>query len=275
VRRRLATCAALLLLVPLLFASAAQGAESPSHPFIAELSGNEGSGRTPNGAFEDACAVAVDSNNDTYVSDYYHDAVDVFDPSGAYLTQIAGQSLGNGPCALALDAAGRIYVNDWRQNVVRYTPSSYPPNAVTTYGPPTVIDASGTATGVAIDPASGILYVDDGTYIAAYEPSGLPVQVSGQPLHIGTLAQGYGLAVSAFAATKGFLYVSEAATGVVRVYDPAAPDPANPVDVIDGQGTPQGGFDYLVDSASMSSTPPVPTAVRSPTGSPIPPANRG
>ncbi len=240
--RCVAVAMALLLLPP----APALAAESPSHPFLGELTGAEGSARTPAGAFEDACGVALDSHGDAYVADYYHDAVDVF-AGGTYITQIANTSLGNGPCGLAVDSVGRVYVENWRAEVVRFTPSAYPPVAKTPYGSPTVIDESGTATGVAIDPASGNVYVDDGTYIAEYEPSGHPVEVSGEPVHIdlGPLAEGYGLAISAFHATEGDLYVPDAASGTVRVFGPAGES----LPAIDGAGTPQAGFAYLVDSA--------------------------
>jgi hypothetical protein len=246
-KRRLAFCVSLLALVLALPAASAKAAESPSHPFIGELSGNEGASHTPAGAFEDACAVALDSNGDTYVADYYHDAVDVFGPSHQYLTQIANESPGNGPCALAVDSEGRVYVNDWRQDVVRFTPSSYPPSASTSYGSGTVIDESGTATGVAIDPASANVYVDDGTYVAEYEPSGAPVEVGGESVHIdlGLLTEGYGLAVSSFPATAGRLYVPDAATATVKVFGPSGES----LSAIDGAGTPQAGFDYLIDAA--------------------------
>jgi hypothetical protein len=244
---RLALCALLASLVAVLPAAPAAAGESLSHPFIGELGGNEGTSRTPSGAFEDACAVALDSHGDAYVSDYYHDAVDVFGPTREYLTRIANESLGNGPCALAVDSAGNVYVNDWRQDVVRFTPSSDPPTAATTYGPGTVIDESGTATGVAIDPASGNVYVDNGTYIAEYEPSGHPVEVGGEPVHIdlGPLAEGYGLAISAFHATEGDLYVPDAASRTVRVFGPAG----ETLPAIDGTGTPQSGFAYLSDAS--------------------------
>lgn len=242
-RSRLAICAALGALALALPSAPALGAESPSHPFLSELTGAEGAARTPSGAFEGACGLALDSHSDTYLADYYHNAVDVFGPSGEYLTQIASESLGNGPCALAVDSAGRVYVDNWRAEVVRFTPSAYPPSATTTYGSPTVIDSAGTATGLAIDPNSGNVYVDDGTYIAEREPSGALLRKIGE----NTFEEGYGLAVSSFAATKGDLYLADAATATVKVYDPAT-DPVNPVSEIDAAGTPQAGFAYLVDS---------------------------
>jgi Divergent InlB B-repeat domain len=226
-------------------AAPALAAESPSHPFLAETNGVPSSGaRPPTGAFEDACGIALDSHGDRYVADYYHDAVDVFGPTGEYLTQIASESNGNGPCGLAVDATGRLYVENWRAEVVAYTPSAYPPTSTTTYGSRTLIDPSGTATGLAVDPATGDLYVDDTTYIAKFEA---PVHAAQTPTRIGegTLTEGYGLARSTYAGTAGDLYVPDAASGTVRVFGPAG----EALPGIDGAGTPQGGFRYLVDAS--------------------------
>jgi hypothetical protein len=243
VSRAIALCAALVSL--LVLAPAAGAAESSSHPFLAETNGApQGAARPPSGAFEDACGLALDSNGDRYVADYYHDAVDVFGPSGTYLTQIADESNGNGPCALAVDGAGHLYVENWRAEVVRYTPSAYPPTGTTTYGERTLIDPSGTATGLAVDAATGDLYVDDGTYIAKFEA---PVHAEQTPTRIGEgeIGAGYGLARSSFAASAGRLYVPDAASGTVKVFGPAGES----LPGIDGAGTPQAGFAHLVDAA--------------------------
>jgi hypothetical protein len=232
------------LVVGLLAVAAAAGA-AETHPFLTETNGAPTAGsRPPTGAFEDACGIALDSHGDRYVADYYHDAVDVFGSSGEYLTQIAKESNGNGPCGLAVDASGHLYVENWRAQVVRYTPSAYPPTANTTFGEPTLIDNSGTATGVAVDVATGDLYVDDTTYIAHFEA---PVGAGQTPARIGEgqIGEGYGLARSSFAATAGDLYVPDATTGTVKVFGAAGES----LPAIDGAGTPQGGFDFLVDSA--------------------------
>ncbi len=244
-------CLGLCALLLALSAAPAAAAESPSHLFLTETNGAPQSGaRPPTGAFEDACGIALDSHGDRYVADYYHDAVDVFGPTGEYLTQIAAESNGNGPCGLAVDndpsspAYGDLYVENWRAEVVKYTPSAYPPTATTTYGPPTLIDPAGTATGLALDPATGDLYVDDATYIAKFEA---PVHEGQTPTQIGLdpNAAYHGLARSTYAATAGDLYVPDAASHTVKVFGPAGES----LPGIDGAGTPQGGFAYLVDSA--------------------------
>jgi DNA-binding beta-propeller fold protein YncE len=237
-------------------ARAAQGA-APSHAFLFSLQGflkepGHMPVPPPEGEFEDACGVAVDSFGDTYISDYYHHVIYLYDPSHTYMTQIPDPDP-DGPCNLAVDSEGRLFVNHWRRDVVRYTPSEYPPTASSTYGPAAVIDAPATAgarsTGLALDPSSGDLYVDDRTYVAVYEPSGEPVLKEGVPLRIASDPQAsyYGVAVSDFLSTEGYVYVPDASDRTVKVFDPAT-SLTDPIQTIDGAGTPQRGFVSLADS---------------------------
>jgi hypothetical protein len=211
---------------------------------------------------EDACGVALDSYGDVYISDYYRDVVDVFSPNTSrgtleYDTQIKAEDPPDGPCGLAVDSVGDVYVNNWHRNVVKYTPSEFPPrpaenmfpaHPATSYGPGTVID-SGRSTGVVLDPLSGSIYVDDRTYVAEYEPSGVPVKdEEGEPLQIGLDpdASYYGVAVSGLGGETR-VYVANATSNAVEAYDPG--DPLEPMSVIDGAGTPQSGFHSLLDSS--------------------------
>jgi DNA-binding beta-propeller fold protein YncE len=200
----------------------------------------------PDGTLNGPCGIAVDSAGAFYVSDHFHDVVDSYAAGAAYASPAAtggtgylGQLAGvDGPCGLAVDASGRSYVNVFHGAVLRF--ASFPAGARTTLDP-------GPATGVAVDPASGVVYVDDRDHLAVYEPSGAPREVGGAPLTIalGTLADGYGVAVSAYPATAGFLYVPDAATDTVKVFDPAT-STTDPVESISG---PPGGFTSLSDSA--------------------------
>jgi DNA-binding beta-propeller fold protein YncE len=182
------------------------------------------------GGLEGACGVAVASGT-IYVSDYYHHGVDVFSSSGEYLSRIPGNPI-DGPCQLATSAAGALYANDWHEGVSRMLPS------VLSFD-------SKNSTGVAVDQATGNVYVNDRTYVAVYEPSGAAVLDEGVPLRIGlgTLEDAYGLAVAG-----GKVYVPDAADDTVKVYEPAI-DPVTPVATIDGTATPQGRFVSLVDAA--------------------------
>ncbi len=202
------------------------------------------------GGFNGPCGLAADPTGALYVSDHYRNVVDVFKPTLDFLTAAGPIDPLDGPCGLALDSAGRLYVNDFHRSVLRYAPSSYPLGAASTYGSPATI-AEGKPTGVAVDRATGRVYVDERTYIAVFDPTGAPVlDGEGHPLRLGdgSLEDGYGVAVSAFGSTAGYVYVPDAAARTVKVYDPAG-DPAQPVAAIDGHEVPGGAFVSLRDSA--------------------------
>src|SRR3954452_23968408 len=138
---------------------------APTHPFLESL---DGAG-TPAGGFEQACGVAVDGEGDVYVADHGHDAIDVFDPTGAFLTSIAATA----PCGLAVDSEGSVYAVT-AGNVVKYEPNggAYPPTAATTYGAPVTFDSSGNATAVAVNPADDRVYVASPSVVTVYNSDG-------------------------------------------------------------------------------------------------------
>jgi DNA-binding beta-propeller fold protein YncE len=252
---RRAVALALVAALSLLAAIPGAASATPAHNFLFAIKGFvKEPGKIPvpppEGELEDACGVAVDSFGDIYISDYYHHTIDIYNSEREYLTQIEDPDP-DGPCNLAVDAEGRLYVNHWRRDVVRYTPSQFPPTASTTYGPATVIDFPSSpgarSTGVALAPATGDLYVDDRTYVAVYEAAALaePEPQPSRTFGLGTIGQGYGVAVSGFPATAGDVYVPDASTDTVRVFGPAGEALAP----IDGAGTPQHGFHSLADSA--------------------------
>jgi hypothetical protein len=194
----------------------------------------------PSGHLEGPCGLAVSSNR-LYVSDYYHDAIDTFfladiptgvtdEGSPGYEGQLSGVDPLDGPCGLALDSANHLYVNDYHRAVLASG------TAITGAG---VDDAH--PTGVALDAATGTVYVDDGTYIAVYDSSGAPVTDGLIGFDPG--ADYYGLAFA-----NGRVYVADASDQTVKAFEPAL-DKANPVLTIDAAGTPRGSFVSLRDAA--------------------------
>jgi hypothetical protein len=222
------------------------GAEVPDHQLIGSITGERiGVG----GQFKGACGVAVDSQGDVYVADYYQNRIVVFNKKWEYLTQIdsvdpldsAGVSPLDVPCDLAVDSAGRLYANDYHRDVARFLPATYPPQKGTTYGTREVIDTNH-STGVALDPLTDDLYVDDRTYLAHYEA---PVTAGEPPvtkIGEGSLLDAYSVALSRFESAAPLIYAADAATETIKVYDPSL-DPGSPQSQIHGEGTDPGGFD--------------------------------
>jgi streptogramin lyase len=167
-RRRVAVAAlgALLLLIAASGSRADVAGAAPAHPFLASLDGST----TPDGEFDTACGVAVDSEGDVYVANNGKGAIDVFDAAGGYLTEIADA---NGPCDLAVDSMGNVYAVDTATgNVVKYHPDAYPPVAGTSYGPPLTFDSSAEASAVAVNPADDRVYVASPSVVTVYNADG-------------------------------------------------------------------------------------------------------
>lgn len=195
--------------------------------------------------FEGPCGLALDSDGRLYVSDYRRKAIEVFSPG--FVGEIDMGEGENSFCDLAVDSAGNLYANEFHGRVVKYVPGSFP-FLTPAYGPPLSVDAE-RATGVAVDPLTDRVYVAHRAHIAAYEADGSPVLDGGEPLRIGlgAIEDGYGLAVSAFPATQGWVYIADAADGTVKAFDPAA-DPDSPALAIDGTEVPGAGFSDLTDA---------------------------
>jgi DNA-binding beta-propeller fold protein YncE len=206
------------------------------------------------GGFEGACGLTVNGGM-LYVADHYRNAVDVFTGSRNYVTRLAPQEGAVGPCGMAIAPGGSLYVNYYHQAVVKYQPSPFPVTANTSFGTGQVIDG-GNSTGVAVDPVAGRVYVNNRDYIAVYDSAGAPVLEENPvleeqvPVRIGdgSLVDAYGLAVSNFSTTKGYVYVADAADETIKVFDPTV-DLDVPVAVIEGVETPAGTFVSLKDSA--------------------------
>ena len=132
----------------------------------------------------------------------------------------------------------------WSSSNPRPTSAPEPSSRCPPKTPPTTCPP-----GSAVDTAiGGNVYVDNRTYISVYDQAGNPVLSEGQPLRIGagSLGDGYGVAVSQYFATAGRLYVPDASSNTVKVYDPAI-DKVNPVaEIKNPAGEP---FSSLRDAA--------------------------
>lgn len=206
----------------------------------------------PEGDLEAPCGVAVDDEGRVLVSEYYKRAIDIFAVSGAqpfgpvYPYGYAGQVLGlnallGGPCGMAFDADGSLYLYDYHRAVFKLDPSF---SSTTPTAGAGVDEAH--PTGVGVNRANGNVFVDERNRIAVYSSAGALLRVLGAS----SLGDGYGLAVSEYFGSKGLLYVADAADDTVKVYAPAPLNPdAPPVAVIDGSATPVGHFVSLRDAA--------------------------
>ena len=196
----------------------------------------------PLGYLNGPCGLTVDGSSRFWLSDNYHRAVDVFNANASYESQpLSAASQANphtrtydDPCGLDLDSAGNLYLNNYHRNVARF-------GAPVSAGTGTVLAGSEEATGVAVDPADDHAYADLRDHVREYDSAGSLVQDIGAA----SLGDGYGIAVSGHSGTEGFLYVPDAASNTVRVYDPAT-DTDDPIEEIAG---PPGGFTSLVDSS--------------------------
>jgi hypothetical protein len=207
-------------------AAPAQGAVDPLFVFRASENSK------PGGEFNGPCGLAVDAAGNFYVSDYYHHAVDTYNTTHGFVSQIANVDPGDGPCGLAIDSSSRLYVNNYHRNVLNLSTETAIAGAGADSSHPT---------GVAVNSATNAVYVDKRTVVAVYDSSGAAVDEIG----LGSLGDGYGVAVSQFASTNGRIYVPDAASKTVEVYDPTV-SKVTPVQTITG---PLAGFTSLTDSA--------------------------
>jgi hypothetical protein len=154
-----------------------------------------------------------------YVTNSYISAVEVFTQAGEYAGRLTGASaptMSGLPCGVAVDGAGRVYVSDYQGVVDRYVPagsvvadSDFDARLTTPYDTcPIAVDATGavytgrsstvkyaasdfgdpaptgtmiapSSTAVAVEPVTNQVFVDEGTQISRYSPSGTLLQTFG------------------------------------------------------------------------------------------------
>jgi DNA-binding beta-propeller fold protein YncE len=209
------------------------------HPYLSQLNGSN----TPATYFNFLCGTAVDGNGAIYVAEYGNNVIDVFDESGAYLTQISDAAL-NGPCGVAVDLSGNLYARNANLgNVVELEPNSFPVTNSTTYSinahlgesSPGADDGNGvldsnSATDVAVNPADDHPFVAESSRVQEYDTSGAPV---GAAIGIGDIAQSSGLAVRA----NGDVYVADIGQGRVEIFSGGAL-----ASTFNGADSPSGGL---------------------------------
>jgi hypothetical protein len=223
-RTALRTALAAVVLTLALGASA-QASEAPNHRFLGTvIGGTEGS--PPRAKLEAPCGVGVGEEGELFVADYFRRSI-----LGASLPSYFPD---NGPCTLATDPFN-LYANYLHGGVANVASG--------------VID-EGPATGIAVDPVDFDLYVLHRTSVAVYAA---PVEPGDPPAFeldlSGAVGNGYGIAVSAYPLTAGWIYVADAADHTVKAFDPGAVDPTEPVQTINGAGTPAGRFVSLVNAS--------------------------
>jgi hypothetical protein len=150
--------------------------------------------------FKELCGVAVDANGDIYASDFFN-GVEVFSPSGELLAKLSVSFA----CNAAVDSHGTVYVNHFEGPVEKFTPSTFPVTVATTYVSAGVVDAN-SSWGVAVDPITDHVYVDEHNQVAEYDGGGTRLDAFGAT-EPGALIASEGLAVNS---ASGQVYVSDA-----------------------------------------------------------------
>jgi phosphodiesterase/alkaline phosphatase D-like protein len=220
----------------------------PEGKYVATITGAE----TPAGSFSDPSGVAVDNSSslakeDLYVMDVGHHVIDVFNPSGKYLSQIAGtpSSFAGELDGVTVDASGDLWVHENNANVDEFSDTgSFLQQLAFGEGrqPGIVVDSRGDIyvnanretvkvfngaggylaywyaegyTAMAIDGADNDVFVDVSGAIAQFGPFGEPYGTVVQAFGGGSIASSDGIAVNS---KTGAVYASESEADKVAVF---------------------------------------------------------
>jgi len=133
--------------------------------------------------FGELTGVAVDSNGDIYASDYLGNAVDIYAPSGEFITEFSTSN----PANLAVAPDGSVYVSKYGGPVTKFTPNEFPVTASTLYTAASEpLDHESSKT-VAVDPTTGNVYISEllpdfkHSRVVVYDPSGALLTSFGGP----------------------------------------------------------------------------------------------
>jgi hypothetical protein len=212
--------------------------------------------------FQYPSALATDTHGDLYVSNmgsgsnsegnWTKGAIDVFDSSGDFVTEIHDEE---GPSSIAVDSEGSIYVaqeNSASENLVRYTPSAYPPVPSTTYTLTTVLEKGKIfLSPVAVDRANDHLFVIS----ADGELNEYGSATEGNPLLRENITGSFGGATEhhlAVSSTTGDIFVTDEYLGeyVVDVFDREG----GLIERINGSELPSGEFESWLSVAVDEAT---------------------
>jgi hypothetical protein len=217
--------------------------------YLATITGAE----TPAGSFSNSSGVAVDNSSspakdDLYVMDVGHGAIDVFNPSGKYLSQIKGtpSSFEGELNGVTVDASGDLWTHENNRNVDEFSDTGSFLNQLQllgAYEPGFAVDSGGdfyvnyfgegvrkfnSAGGelsywpaggdsaIAVDGASNDVFVDVSGGVDQFGPFGEPYGTVVQAFGGGSIASSDGIAVNG---KTGTVYASEREADKVAVFE--------------------------------------------------------
>ena len=162
--------------------------------------------------FTESCGVAVDPEGTVYVAEY-GGQVHEFVPSGAVPVNSDNtlNFAATEPCLLAAGAgptAGYVFVASWGGSVTKFD---------ATTGTEEYVVASGSSTGVSVDPATGHVYVASGEVVKEYDASGASSATLVSSISTSSTFTVLGVAIDE---TSGKVYVSRAAVHHLEVFGP-------------------------------------------------------
>lgn len=191
----------------------------------AKFSAGPAAGTNVLGGFLQVSGVAVDTNGYIYASDLENSeasegTVSVFAPSGEPVVQFDVELATN----VAVDTTGAVYVTQANGVVSKFTPSSYPVTAATTYSAVAPAPFAQDASSVGIDPITNSVYVPplfaQGVFV--YAQTGALANTIGGPGADGELTRARSVAA---VGGSGRIYIAnaESSDSQVHIFQPEPP----------------------------------------------------